>query len=243
MVTGAGTGVGRAAALALAAEGFAVALLGRRDSLLTETARLAGDGARTAVIPMDVTDESAVTAAFAEIERSFGRLDFLFNNAGGGAPPKPIDELTLADWQRVVDVNLTGMFLCAREAVRIMKRQRPQGGRILNNGSVSAQVTRPQAVPYTATKHGVTGLTKAIALDGRPHDIACGQIDIGNAATPMTERMAEGVLQADLSVQAEARMDADHVARAVLYIANLPLDANVLNMTVMATQMPLVGRG
>ena len=243
MVTGAGTGVGRAAALALAAEGFAVALLGRRDSLLTETARLAGDGARTAVIPTDVTDESAVTAAFAEIERSFGRLDFLFNNAGGGAPPKPIDELTLADWQRVVDVNLTGMFLCAREAVRIMKRQRPRGGRILNNGSVSAQVTRPQAAPYTATKHGVTGLTKAIALDGRPHDIACGQIDIGNAATPMTERMAEGVLQADLSVQAEARMDADHVARAVLYIANLPLDANVLNMTVMATQMPLVGRG
>ena len=243
VVSGAGTGVGRAAALALARDGFAVALLGRRHAPLRETADLAGDGSRTAVIPTDVTDESAVIAAFTEVEKSFGRLDFLFNNAGGGAPPKPIDELTLADWHGVVDVNLTGMFLCAREAVRIMKRQRPRGGRILNNGSVSALVTRPHAAPYTATKHGVTGLTKAIALDGRPHDIACGQIDIGNAATPMTERMAEGVLQADLSVKPEARMDAEHVAGAVLYIANLPLDANVLNLTVMATQMPLVGRG
>lgn len=198
---------------------------------------------RCLVIPTDVTDETAVEVAFRRIVESFGRLDVLFNNAGGNVPAAPLEDLTLDQWQSVVDVNLTGIFLCTREALRIMKAQKPRGGRIINNGSVSAQTPRPHSAPYTATKHAVTGLTKSVALDGRPHDIACGQIDIGNAATPMTARMESGVLQADLTFSPEPRMDADHVARAVLYMASLPLDANVLNMTVMATKMPLVGRG
>ena len=242
-VTGAGSGVGRHSALALLGDGYCVALLGRRRSALEDTARLARSERRSLVIPTDVTDETAVEGAFEQVVKAFGRLDVLFNNAGGNVPPIPIEDMTLAQWQSVVDVNLTGGFLCARAALRIMKSQVPQGGRIINNGSVSAQTPRPFSAPYTATKHAVTGLTKSIALDGRASNVACGQIDIGNAATPMTARMAKGVLQADLSLAAEPTIDADHVARAVLYMANLPLDANVLTMTVMATKMPLVGRG
>ncbi len=223
--------------------GFCVALLGRRRSALDETASRSGAEGRCLVLPTDVTVERAVTDAFARIVERFGRLDVLFNNAGTNVAAVPVDELALTDWQRVVDVNLTGMFLCAREAVRAMKSQAPRGGRIINNGSVSAQMPRPYSVPYTSTKHAVTGLTKALALEGRPFDICCGQIDIGNAATPMTARMGDGVLQADLSVKPEPTMDPSHVARAVLYMADLPLDANVSTVTVMATQMPLVGRG
>ena len=243
LVTGAGSGVGRSSAVALVADGYSVALLGRRQAALEETARLAQAPERCLVLPADVTDEEAVAGAFRQTVERFGRLDVLFNNAGGNVPAVPLEDLSLADWQSVVDVNLTGAFLCAREALRIMKGQVPRGGRIINNGSVSAQTPRPFSAPYTATKHAVTGLTKSVALDGRASDVACGQIDIGNAATPMTARMAEGVLQADLSVAPEPRMDPDHVARAVLYMANLPLDTNVLTMTVMATKMPLVGRG
>ncbi len=243
IVTGAGSGVGRASALALAQDGCSVALLGRRTAALEETARQAGTTARSLVVPMDVTVEAEVESAFARVVEWAGRLDVLFNNAGGNVPATPIESLSLADWQRVVDVNLTGMFLCAREAFRCMKSQDPRGGRIINNGSVSAQVPRPHAVAYTATKHAVTGLTKSIALDGRSLDIAGSQIDIGNAETPMTARMSEGVLQADFSVAPEPTMDVGHVARAVLYMADLPLDANVLTMTVMATKMPLAGRG
>ena len=243
LVTGAGSGVGRSSAVALVADGYSVALLGRRQAALEETARLAQAPERCLVLPADVTDEEAVAGAFRQTVERFGRLDVLFNNAGGNVPAVPLEDLSLADWQGVVDVNLTGAFLCAREALRIMKGQVPRGGRIINNGSVSAQTPRPFSAPYTATKHAVTGLTKSVALDGRASDVACGQIDIGNAATPMTARMAEGVLQADLSVAPEPRMDPDHVARAVLYMANLPLDTNVLTMTVMATKMPLVGRG
>ena len=242
-VTGAGSGVGRQSALALLGDGYCVALLGRRRSALEETASLAGAPDQCLVIPADVTDERAVETAFGLVLEQFGRLDVLFNNAGGNVPPVPIEDLTVEQWQSVVDVNLTGVFLCTREALRIMKRQEPKGGRIINNGSVSAQTPRPFSAPYTATKHAVTGLTKSVALDGRASDVACGQIDIGNAATPMTARMAKGVLQADLTLAPEPTMDADHVARAVLYMANLPLDANVLTMTVMATKMPLVGRG
>ncbi len=242
-VTGAGSGVGRSSAFALLADGYSVALLGRRREALEETARRSAGLDRCLVLPMDVTDEEAVVRAFGSVVRRFGRLDVLFNNAGGNVPPIPIEDLSLADWQSIVDVNLNGTFLCAREAVRVMKRQDPRGGRIINNGSVSAQTPRPFSTPYTATKHAITGLTKSVALDGRGSDIACGQIDIGNAATPMTARMAEGVLQADHSLAPEVTIDVDHVARAVLYMANLPLDANVLTMTVMATQMPLVGRG
>ena len=242
-VTGAGSGVGRQSALALLGDGYRVALLGRRRSALEETASLAGAPDQCLVIPADVTDERAVETAFGLVVGRFGRLDVLFNNAGGNVPPVPIEDLTLEQWQSVVDVNLTGVFLCAREALRIMKCQEPKGGRIINNGSVSAQTPRPFSAPYTATKHAVTGLTKSVALDGRASDVACGQIDIGNAATPMTARMAKGVLQADLTLAPEPTIDADHVARAVLYMANLPLDVNVLTMTVMATKMPLVGRG
>ena len=242
-VTGAGSGVGRHTALALLADGYCVAMLGRRRSALEETALLARADDQSLVIPTDVTDETAVERAFGQVVQSFGRLDVLFNNAGGNVPPIPIEDMTLSQWQSVVDVNLTGVFLCARAALRIMKSQEPQGGRIINNGSVSAQTPRPFSAPYTATKHAVTGLTKSIALDGRASNVTCGQIDIGNAATPMTARMAEGVLQADLSLAPEPTMDPDHVGRAVLYMANLPLDANVLTMTVMATKMPLVGRG
>ena len=242
VVTGAGSGVGRHSALALLRDGYSVALLGRRHQPLAETAALAQHG-NSLVVPTDVTVEESVRSAFARIESALGRVDVLFNNAGGNVPPAPVDELTLAQWQSVVDVNLTGMFLCTREAIRIMKAQDPRGGRIINNGSVSAQMPRPHSAPYTSTKHAVTGFTKSVALDGRAHDIACGQIDIGNAATPMTARMASGVLQADLSVAPEPTIDADHIGRAVLYMASLPLDANVLTITVMATQMPLVGRG
>ena len=242
-VTGAGSGVGRHSAFALLADGYRVGMLGRRRSALEETASLARADGRSLVIPTDVTDEEAVEYAFGQIVQAFGRLDVLFNNAGGNVPPTPIEDMTLSQWQSVVDVNLTGVFLCARAALRIMKSQEPQGGRIINNGSVSAQTPRPFSAPYTATKHAVTGLTKSIALDGRASNVTCGQIDIGNAATPMTARMAEGVLQADLSLAPEPRMDPDHVGQAVLYMANLPLDANVLTMTVMATKMPLVGRG
>ena len=243
VVTGAGSGVGRQSALALLDAGYSVALLGRRRALLEETAARAGAGSKPLVVPTDVTSERAVESAFGRVREAYGRLDVLFNNAGGNVPPTPLDELTLEQWQAVVDVNLTGLFLCARQAMRMMKQQQPRGGRIINNGSVSAHTPRPLSAPYTATKHAVTGLTKSIALDGRPFDIACGQIDIGNAATPMTARMAEGVLQADLSLRPEPTIDADHVARAVLYMADLPLDTNVLTMTVMATQMPFAGRG
>ncbi len=243
VVTGAGSGVGRHSALALLNDGYAVALLGRRREALEETASVAASPELALVVPTDVTDEASVKAAFEQITSRLGRVDVLFNNAGGNVPPAPVEDLTLEQWQAVVDVNLTGMFLCTREAVRIMKAQQPRGGRIINNGSISAQTPRPNSAPYTSTKHAVTGFTKSVALDGRAFDIACGQIDIGNAETPMTERMSQGVLQADFTLAPEPTMDAAHVAGAVLYMANLPLDTNVLTITVMATKMPLVGRG
>jgi NAD(P)-dependent dehydrogenase (short-subunit alcohol dehydrogenase family) len=243
IVTGAGSGIGRAAALALLADGYRVALAGRRRDALEQAARAAEAGPRALVVPTDVTDPAAVEALFARVKDTFGRVDVLFNNAGVGAPPVPIEDLTLEQWQQVVDVNLTGMFLCAREAVRLMKSQDPRGGRIINNGSLSAQVPRPHSAPYTATKHAVTGLTKCLSLDGRPFAIACGQIDVGNAGTEMTTKMAAGVQQANGSVAAEPVMDVAHVGRAVVHMASLPLDANVQFMTVMATRMPFVGRG
>jgi NAD(P)-dependent dehydrogenase (short-subunit alcohol dehydrogenase family) len=242
LVTGAGTGVGRAVALALAGAGYAVALAGRRREPLEETAQMAGS-ARTLVVTADVCDPASVQSMFAQVKDTFGRLDVLFNNAGIGAPPVPLEDLTYEQWRAVVDTNLTGPFLCTQEAFRIMKAQNPRGGRIINNGSISAHTPRPFSAPYTSTKHAITGLTKATSLDGRAYDIACGQVDIGNAATPMTERMAQGILQPDGSRRVEPRMDAKHVGDAVLYMANLPLDANVLTMTVMATTMPFVGRG
>jgi NAD(P)-dependent dehydrogenase (short-subunit alcohol dehydrogenase family) len=241
IVTGAGSGIGRAVAVALAGDGFSVALAGRRREPLEETARLAGG--KTLVVPTDVTDPAQVNALFAEARASLGRLDVLFNNAGISAPPVLLEDLTVEQWRAVVDVNLTGMFLCTQAAFRLMKEQTPRGGRIINNGSISAQTPRPNSAPYTATKHAITGLTKSTALDGRKYDIACGQIDIGNAATDLTEKMKRGVPQPNGTTLVEPRMDVTHVARAVLYMANLPLDANVLSMTVMATQMPLVGRG
>lgn len=240
LVTGAGSGIGRAVATTLHANGHTVILTGRRQNELEATA--AGNE-RMLVVPADVANEEAVDALFATIEKTFGRLDVLFNNAGTNAPGLPIDELPVAEWNKVVGVNLTGAFLCARAAFRLMKKQDPKGGRIINNGSISAQTPRPNSAPYTATKHAITGLTKSLALDGRPHGIAAGQIDIGNAATDMTQRMTAGVPQADGSMKVESRMNVQHVADAVLYMANLPLDANVLTMTVMATSMPLVGRG
>jgi NAD(P)-dependent dehydrogenase (short-subunit alcohol dehydrogenase family) len=246
VVTGAGSGIGRAAALALLGAGWRVALAGRRLGALEETARLAGEGAdRALAVPTDVTDEAAVKALFAEVERGFGRLDLLFNNAGMGGPPVGFDELSYEQWRRVVDVNLNGSFLCAREAFALMKRQDPKGGRIINNGSISAHAPRPNSAPYTSTKHAITGMTKSLALDGRAHDIACGQIDIGNAQTDLAAQMnmARGVPQADGSMRPEPVMDVGRVADAVLYMAGLPLDANVLFMTVMATKMPFVGRG
>lgn len=241
LVTGGGTGIGRAVALRLAEAGFAVAIAGRRRESLDQTLAFS-TGAMSAHVA-DVTQPEQVGALFAELEARWGRLDVLFNNAGMGAPAIPLEELTFAQWQDVVNVNLTGAFLCAQAAIRLMKRQNPRGGRIINNGSISAETPRPHSAPYTATKHAITGLTKSIALDGRAHDIACGQIDIGNAASDMTARMAQGVLQANGEVKPEPRMDLRHVADAVLYMANLPLDANVLRLTVMATKMPLVGRG
>jgi NAD(P)-dependent dehydrogenase (short-subunit alcohol dehydrogenase family) len=241
LVTGAGSGIGRACALALSREGWSVVLAGRRKEALEETA--AGAAARTLVVPTDVTDPAAVNALFETTRSAFGRLDLLFNNAGTGAPPVPLEELTLEQWRRVVEVNLTGPFLCTQAAFRLMKSQTPRGGRIINNGSISAHSPRPHSAPYTAAKHAVTGLTKAAALDGRPFQIACGQIDIGNAATEMTARMKAGVPQADGRIAAEPTMDVECVARAVVYMAGLPLDANVPFLTVMATGMPFMGRG
>ena len=248
MVTGAGSGVGRASALALAREGYALVLVGRRVEALGETAAEIGaepgsGGSPSLAVSADVGDPAAVQDVFAKTKERFGRLDVLFNNAGIGAPGVPMEELSYEQWKKVVDVNLTGTFLCTQEALKLMKAQEPRGGRIINNGSVSAQTPRPNSAPYTATKHAVTGLTKSTALDGRAFDIACGQIDIGNAVTPMTARMAKGVPQADGSVAVEARMDVEDIARSVVFMASLPLDANVLTMTVMATKMPLVGRG
>ena len=244
IVTGAGSGIGRAVALALQGAGYNVVLAGRRAAQLEETAKLAHiEGGQMLAVPTDVSDPASVGALFDKTRESFGRLDVLFNNAGIGAPAIPMDELSFAQWSDVVGVNLTGSFLCAQAAMRLMKAQVPRGGRIINNGSISAQTPRPNSAPYTATKHAITGLTKSIALDGRPFDIACGQIDIGNAASEMTQRMTQGVMQANGTMAPEARMDLAHVANAVLYMAGLPLEANVLTMTVMATQMPLVGRG
>jgi NAD(P)-dependent dehydrogenase (short-subunit alcohol dehydrogenase family) len=244
MVTGAGSGIGRATALALLKEGYAVVLAGRRPEALAETISLAGaDSGRALAIPTDVTAADSVCAAFERTKQVFGRLDLLFNNAGTGAPPVPLEDMTLEQWARVVDVNLTGAFLCTREAFRLMKDQDPRGGRIINNGSISASAPRPHSAPYTATKHAITGLTRSAALDGRAYDIACGQIDIGNADTDLTAKMKAGVLQANGSLAAEPTIDVNHVARAVVYMAGLPLDANVLFMTVMATKMPFVGRG
>src|SRR5262245_48200145 len=241
IVTGAGSGIGRAVAQALLDDGYCVALAGRRRAPLEETAAVAKD--RSLVVPTDVARPQSVEALFAETKEAFGRLDLLFNNAGIGAPPVPLEDLTVQQWRQVVDVNLTGAFLCIREAFRLMKAQTPRGGRIINNGSLSAYVPRPNSAPYTATKHAITGLTRSTALDGRKYDIACGQIDIGNADTPMTVRMKDGIAQAHGSVVVEPTIDVEHVARAVVYMASLPLDANVLFLTVMATQMPFVGRG
>ena len=243
LVTGAGSGIGRATALALVREGYSVVLAGRRKEALAETLTQAGDTKQAIIIPADVTDPASVRSLFEEIRKRFGRLDLLFNNAGTGAPPIPLEELTYEQWRRVVDVNLTGPFLCTQEAFRLMKDQTPRGGRIINNGSISAYAPRPNSAPYTATKHAITGLTKSTALDGRKYDIACGQIDIGNAETEMTAKMKTGVMQANGTIAVEPTMDVDNVARAVVHMASLPLDANVLFMTVMATKMPLVGRG
>jgi NAD(P)-dependent dehydrogenase (short-subunit alcohol dehydrogenase family) len=243
LVTGAGTGVGRAVALELLRDGFAVVLAGRRREKLDEVAREANG--ETLVVPTDVTDPASIRALFAKTKETYGRLDLLFNNAGIGAPAMPIEDIPLDKWKAVVDTNLTGMFLCTQEAIRMMKAQTPRGGRIVNNGSISAHTPRPGAAAYTATKHAVTGLTKQTALDCRGHDICCSQIDIGNAVSPLTDRMVQGqgVPQPDGRMMVEPRMEAEHVGRAVVYMASLPLDTNVLFMTVMANQMPFVGRG
>jgi len=244
LVTGAGSGIGRACALALLHAGYHVVLAGRRADALNETASLGGDRrANMLAVPTDVTDPASVKALFATTRDKFGRLDVLFNNAGTGAPAIPMDELTFEQWKAVVDINLTGVFLCTQQAFALMKSQTPRGGRIINNGSISSVAPRPFSAPYTATKHGVTGLTKATSLDGRAHDIACGQIDIGNAASDMTARMTTGVPQANGTMMVEPRMDLKHVADAVVHMASLPLEANVQFMTVMATKMPFVGRG
>jgi NAD(P)-dependent dehydrogenase (short-subunit alcohol dehydrogenase family) len=244
LVTGAGSGIGRAVSLALQTASYSVVLAGRRGEELQRTAVMASsDGGIMLPAPADVSDPASVKALFATAKTAFGRLDLLFNNAGRGAPAIPMEDLTFEQWSAVVGVNLSGAFLCAQQAVRMMKEQRPQGGRIINNGSISAHVPRPNSAPYTATKHAITGLTRSISLDGRDFNIACGQIDIGNAATEMTGRMSDGVPQANGSIMVEPRMDVRHVAEAVLYMANLPLDANVEFMTVMATRMPFIGRG
>ncbi|HVC44828.1 MAG TPA: SDR family oxidoreductase [Candidatus Binataceae bacterium] len=244
LVTGAGSGIGMQTAIALLRDGYAVALAGRRREPL-EAAAQAGDpaGSRSLVVPTDVSDEASVKALFAAIAAKFGRLDLLFNNAGVGARAVPLEDLTYDQWKKVIDINLSGTFLCTQAAFRIMKAQDPQGGRIINNGSISAHAPRPNSAPYTASKHGMTGLTKATSLDGRKYNIACGQIDIGNAGTELTARMGQGVAQASGAILAEPTFDAVHVARAVLYMASLPLGANVQFMTVMATKMPFVGRG
>ncbi|MCC6342854.1 MAG: SDR family oxidoreductase [Bryobacterales bacterium] len=243
LVTGAGSGIGRAVAVALQAAGYSVTLAGRRRAELEKTASLAGPDGRMLVVPTDISDPDSVASLFARAHQEFGRLDLLFNNAGIGAPAVPMEDLTLEQWNAVVAVNLTGAFLCAQQAIRIMKAQAPRGGRIINNGSISAHTPRPNSAPYTATKHAITGLTKCISLDGRKNDIACGQIDIGNAATEMTERMTAGVPQANGLMMVEPRMNVQHVADAIVYMASLPLDANVQFMTVMATKMPFAGRG
>ena len=242
VVTGAGTGVGRAASLALMNAGFTVVLAGRRLEKLEETRKLGGNG-KSLAVPSDMTDPESIAALFAKVKEAYGRLDVLFNNAGMGAPPVNFEDLSLAQWQAVVATNLTGPFLCTQHAFRIMKDQTPRGGRIINNGSISAHAPRPFSSAYTSTKHAITGLTKATNLDGRAYDIAVGQIDIGNAATPMTDRMVDGVLQPDGRKMPEPRMDSKAVGDAVAYMAGLPLDANVLFMTVMASKMPFVGRG
>ena len=243
LVTGAGTGIGKSAALALLKDGYHVALVGRRKELLEKAAADSGAKDRALVLPADITKPENVHAVFAKVKDQWGRLDVLFNNAGMGAPPVPMEELPLETWRAVVEINLNAMFMCTQEAIRIMKAQDPKGGRIINNGSISAHAPRPLSVAYTATKHAVTGLTKCISLDCRKHDIACGQIDIGNAATEMTERMTKGVPQPNGSTMVEPRMDVKHVGSAVLYMASLPLDANVQFMTIMASKMPFVGRG
>jgi len=244
IVTGAGTGIGRAASLALLQDGYRVFLAGRRPDALQETARAAGPASERALaVPTDVRDPASVRALFQRAKESCGRLDVLFNNAGLGSPRALLEDVTYEQWKDVVDVNLTGMFLCTQEAFKLMRDQSPRGGRIINNGSISAYAPRPDSAPYTATKHAVTGLTRSTALDGRKYDIACSQIDIGNAATERTERMTTGVPQANGAIAAEPRMDVAHVANAVLHLANLPLEANVLFMTIMATKMPYVGRG
>lgn len=241
MITGAGTGIGKACALALARAGFAVVLAGRRGELLEVVAEsCAGE---TLVVTVDVSDSDSVARLFRETSDRFGRLDVLFNNAGGGAPPKSIEDLTPEEWRRVVDVNLSGSFYCAQEAFRLMKAQTPQGGRIINNGSISAHVPRPGSAPYTASKHGITGLTRSISLDGRPYNIVCSQIDIGNALTDMTARMGDGVPQADGNIRPEPTMDVEHVAQSIVQIAEFPLQTNVQFMTIMATKMPFIGRG
>ena len=243
IVTGAGTGIGKAVTLALLRDGYRVALAGRRREPLERTAAESGDAKRSLVVPADVSDAASVQALFAAVKDSFGRLDLLFNNAGIFVPGLDIDEISVEQWKAMVDVNLTGSFLCAREAFRMMKTQDPRGGRIINNGSISAHAPRPKSAPYTATKHAITGLTKSIALDGRRYDIACGQIDIGNARTELAAPMAQGITQANGQVAVEPLMDLTHVASAVLYMASLPIDANVQFMTIMATKMPFVGRG
>ena len=244
IVTGAGTGIGKYTTLGLLQEGYAVALAGRRAELLEKTVQEAGAAAeQTLVVPTDVGDPASVQALFAKTQETFGRLDLLFNNAGTGAPPIPLEDLSYEQWKTVVDINLTGAFLCTQEAFKIMKNQDPRGGRIINNGSISAHAPRPNSAPYTATKHAMTGLTKSTALDGRQYDIGCGQIDIGNAETEMTSRMKKGVPQANGTIVAEPTMDVDNVVRAVLYMASLPLDANVPFLTVMASKMPFIGRG
>ena len=244
MVTGAGSGIGRAASLALLQAGYRVVLAGRRLEALQQTVEKAGALSENALaVATDASNPDSVEALFKATHKAWGRLDVLFNNAGTGAPPLPLEDLTVAQWQAVVDINLTGVFLCTQQAFRMMKSQSPKGGRIINNGSISAHAPRPFSAPYTATKHAVTGLTKSTSLEGRAHNIACGQIDIGNAASDMTERMSKGVPQADGRLMPEPRMDLEHVANAVVTMANLPLDTNVLFMTIMATNMPFVGRG
>src|SRR5579862_1779292 len=243
VVTGAGTGIGKAAALALMKEGYNVAFAGRRAEPLEKAIAESGKPGNAIAMPTDVGDPKSVSALFAAVKSKWGRLDVLFNNAGMGAPPVPMEDLTYEQWTNVVNANLTGAFLCTQEAIRIMKAQAPKGGRIINNGSISAHAPRPNSVAYTSTKHAITGLTKQISLDGRNFDIVCGQIDIGNAATDMTERMTRGILQPNGTTMVEPRMDVKHVADAVLYMANLPLDANVQFMTVMAAKMPFIGRG
>jgi len=244
VVTGAGTGIGKAVALALLKEGYSVALAGRRVEPLEKAAAESGAvGSRTLVVPTDVGNPESVRALFAKTREKFARLDLLFNNAGMGAPGIPMEDLTYEQWKAVLDANLTGAFLCTQEAIKLMKSQDPRGGRIINNGSISAHAPRPNSAPYTATKHAITGLTKSTSLDCRKYDIACGQIDIGNAATEMTDRMAKGIVQANGSMAVEPRMDVAHVASTVLHMASLPLEANVQFVTVMATKMPFVGRG